>query len=87
MAMHATTLPHRDFAGTPPGFPLLPLREKVPEGRMRGLCAASRSVPDRSAQPPHPALRATFSREGRRETRLWRGGAPFADLSSFSSPR
>ncbi len=38
---------------------LLPLWEKVPEGRMRGVVPAS--------QTPHPVLRATFSHKGRRK--------------------
>ena len=43
--------------------------EKVPEGRMRAsLFAASKS--------PHPALRATFSREGRRTQKSRRAGSP-----------
>jgi hypothetical protein len=51
---------------------LLPLREKVPEGRMRGLSQPSPplvvSLRSRSLRlrTPHPALRATFSRKGRR---------------------
>ncbi len=38
---------------------LLPLWEKVREGRMRGFAQPS--------QTPHPALRATFSHKGRRQ--------------------
>src|SRR5690606_29833219 len=51
------------------GSPSPVLREKVPEGRMRGASAAKRAF-DLSRNPgasslrsrPHPALRATFSR-------------------------
>jgi hypothetical protein len=43
------------------GDRLLPLREKVAEGRMRGTLFGQGF--------PYPALRATFSRKGRREGR------------------
>jgi hypothetical protein len=45
---------------------LLPLREKAAEGRMRGFYRESRrSQSDRNT--PHPLLRGTFSRKGRRK--------------------
>ena len=55
---------------------LLPLREKVPEGRMRGLGLSSLSAPMVSSRPgcalsarapSSDRFAATFSREGRRE--------------------
>ncbi len=59
---------------------LLPLREKVAEGRMRGGATGSRrgqSIPRAAAfiemrrrSTPHPALRATFSLKGRRSAVL-----------------
>jgi len=53
-------------------FPLPPSRGKVArtEGarRMRGLVQQISSYSFHTEPPPHPALRATFSREGRRET-------------------
>ena len=52
---------------------LLPLREKVAEGRMRGSLREPHRPSPRSgratllSRPPHPALRATFSHKGRRQ--------------------
>jgi len=48
-----------DFATATSVVTPLPSWERVPEGRVRGPFAASRT--------PHPALRATFSHKGRRE--------------------
>ena len=52
----------RNGSHDPGSHRLLPLREKVPEGRMRGLLPSSHT--------PHPALRATFSHKGRRKDAL-----------------
>ncbi|KQU94131.1 hypothetical protein ASC68_20930 [Devosia sp. Root105] len=56
---------------------LLPLWEKVPEGRMRGslrvlvsLVAFAPIALHFVARTPHPALRATFSHKGRRQERV-----------------
>ncbi len=53
---------------------LLPLWEKVPEGRMRGslsvcwpLLTSFGSRDTKVSRTPHPALRATFSHKGRRQ--------------------
>jgi len=49
--------------------PLLPLRQKVPEGRKRGRRRMTRQGLQRDAgvsATPHPALRATFPRKGGR---------------------
>ncbi len=46
---------------------LLPVREKVAEGRMRGPRPAARHAPSPAASP-HPLLRSDLSRNGRGDT-------------------
>ncbi len=64
----------RDLSHDAGGDRLLPLWEKVPEGRMRGSLRARETLlallGSRNTivlRTPHPALRATFSHKGRRE--------------------
>ncbi len=71
--MTAGADPHRADPHPPPTrsalpiMSLLPSREKVAEGRMRGPRPAARHAPSPAANP-HPLLRSDLSRNGRGDT-------------------